>query len=135
MVVDVGTAVASAMAVDGWERARQAVVGLWRSCRPREADRAADELTVLRGEVLGARRRADRADEERLAAQWQLRLTGLVAGAPDGPALLERLRAEVLAAASAPPPRADQRASAGDNSVIVQIGGSAGSVGVPRRRR
>jgi hypothetical protein len=85
IVLAAGTAVVSAVATDGWQRAKVEVVELWRRVLPGEAPQIATELDVLREELLLA---ADDSDAEAMEAveaferAWQLKLQRLVTTDP-----------------------------------------------------
>ncbi|MEV0199839.1 hypothetical protein [Nonomuraea sp. NPDC050691] len=89
LVLAAGTAVVTAMATDGWQRACDAVVALWRRRHPERAPAVEAELLETRAEVLAARESGDSQTEAELAAEWQSRLRRLTA---DDPRVAEELR-------------------------------------------
>ncbi|MDT0608668.1 hypothetical protein [Streptomyces lancefieldiae] len=89
IVVSAGSALVGAMATDGWERARTALVSLWRRARPEQADTVGAELAAVRAQLLVARNAGDADTEEALAGSWRLRLQELLA---ENPALTDELR-------------------------------------------
>lgn len=127
VVVSAGGALVSAMAADGWERARDAVIGLWRSRRPAEAPDVAERLTALRSGVLAARAAGDELREAELTDLWRLRLAQLVADDPRALAALDALRASRWDAGGPPAPQPAVRlegTASGDHSVLFQAGGN-----------
>jgi hypothetical protein len=79
------------MATEAWERARDAVVALWRRARPDRADTVAAELAEVREDVLRARDTGDEEMERVLASDWQHRLRRLVRDDPQLAAELRRV--------------------------------------------
>lgn len=59
IVLSAGTALVGAIATDTWERARAAVVALWRRARPDQADVIDEELAESRRLLLTAREEGD----------------------------------------------------------------------------
>lgn len=96
LVLAAGTAVISAMATDGWEHARAAVVGLWRRARPDHVPAIEAELEQVRGEVVAARQAGDHTVETELAADWQRKLRRLLTADPRQGAELARILDEEL---------------------------------------
>ncbi|MEV8533914.1 hypothetical protein [Streptomyces sp. NPDC051211] len=94
-----GSALVGAMATDGWQQARAAVVDWWRRRRPDAADDVGSELETLRTQVLGAREQSDTDTEQALAGAWCLRLQQLLNEDPALAAELRRLLDEHLAPA------------------------------------
>ncbi|MEF2529775.1 MULTISPECIES: hypothetical protein [Streptomyces] len=94
-----GSALVGAMATDGWQQARAAVVDWWRRRRPDAAEAVGSELEVLRGRVLDARARSDGDTEGALAGSWRLRLQELLNEEPSLAGELQRLLEEHLAPA------------------------------------
>lgn len=82
LVMAAGTAVVTAMATDGWENARRAVVALWRRIHPDQVPAVDAELREVRAEVLAARDAGDLDAERELAGDWQRRLRRLLAADP-----------------------------------------------------
>lgn len=96
LVLAAGTAVINAMATDGWEQARAAVVRLWRRVHPERVPAIEAELEEVRGEVVAARQAGDAAVETELAADWQRKLKRLLAADPGQIAELRRVLDEEL---------------------------------------
>lgn len=96
LVMAAGTAVVTAMATDGWEKARSAVVALWRRVHPDQAPAVDAELRDVRAEVLAAREAGDPGAERELAGDWQRRLRRLLAADPQAGAELRRVLDETL---------------------------------------
>ncbi|MFF0739165.1 hypothetical protein ACFYVL_02085 [Streptomyces sp. NPDC004111] len=81
ITVVAATALVGAMATDGWQRARDGVVALWKRVHPERAGTVEAELEELREEVLALRAQQggdSRAEEEGLAAEWEGRLARLL---------------------------------------------------------
>jgi hypothetical protein len=97
LVLAAGTAVVTAMATDGWEQARAAVVALWRRVHPDQVPAVESELRDVRAEVLAAREAGDRSAEVGLAGDWQRRLRRLLAADPRAGDELRRVLDEELA--------------------------------------
>ncbi len=89
--------VVTAMATDGWQQARAAVVELWRRSRPDHAPAIETDLDDTHAEVVAARTAGDRAAEEGLVADWQRKLRRLLDADPDLGIELRRLLKEELA--------------------------------------
>ncbi|HZG06655.1 MAG TPA: hypothetical protein VE546_24335 [Streptomyces sp.] len=127
IVAAAGGALVSAMATDGWQHVRDAVVAWWRRHRPERAEEVDSELEALRGRVLTARQEADQETEQALTGAWRLRLQQLL---EEDPALadgLRRLLEEHLAPALSPDERARNqavvmRAEARDSARIYMAG-------------
>jgi hypothetical protein len=83
LVLAAASAVVTAMATDGWQQAREAVVRLWRQNRPGHVSTIETELEETRAEVIAARSAGDRAAEEGLVADWQRKLQRLLNVNPD----------------------------------------------------
>ncbi|MFI9330320.1 hypothetical protein ACIGZJ_22580 [Kitasatospora sp. NPDC052868] len=89
VVLAAGSALVSAMATDGWQQARAAVVEWWRSRRPEQADEVGSDLEAVRAQVLAARDQGEEDTEQALAGAWRLRLQQLLS---EDPALVGELR-------------------------------------------
>lgn len=127
IVAAAGAAMVSAMATDGWQHARDAVVAWWRHHRPERAEDVSSELEALRGRVLTARREEDEDTEQALTGAWRLRLQQLLEEDPELAAELRRLLDEHLTPAL-PPEEQDRartvvmRAEARDSARIYMAG-------------
>ncbi|MFG3053591.1 hypothetical protein ACGFZP_21935 [Kitasatospora sp. NPDC048239] len=127
VVLAAGSALVSAMATDGWQQARAAVVEWWRSRRPDRADEVGSDLEAVRAQVLAARDQGDEDTEQALAGVWRLRLQQL---AGEDPALVDELRlllAERLAPVSSDSEQAQNhpivmKAEARDSSRVYLAG-------------
>ncbi|MFC8380837.1 hypothetical protein [Nocardia sp. NPDC057272] len=107
----VGTAVVSAMATDGWAKARDVVVGWWQKIRPSDAEQVSTELDQLRSDAVAALNSGDTATTEALAGVWRLRLQRLLTEDPGLHGDLERLLRDDLT----------PLLSAGDQSTVAAI--------------
>lgn len=92
------TTVVKLLATAAWERATDAVGGLWRRVHPERAETVQAELEDSRVEVLAARRVGDEQAEQALVGEWQGRLRRLVAADPP---LVDELRRVVTELRSA----------------------------------
>jgi len=99
IVLSAGTALVAAIATDAWERARTAVVALWRRTRPDQADVIDEEFADSRRRVLVAREAGDEETVRALVSDWQIRLQSLLR---HDPSVADELCA-LLAAELAPP--------------------------------
>ncbi|MEU5877846.1 hypothetical protein [Spirillospora sp. NPDC047279] len=86
-----GTGLVGAMASDGWMRAQESAVELWRRVYPDRADAVAAELAEVRDEILRARRARDGAAEEAIAGEWCARLLRLLRQDPQAAQVLRGL--------------------------------------------
>ncbi|MGY1496458.1 hypothetical protein ACW4TU_07530 [Streptomyces sp. QTS52] len=96
IVLAAGTALIGAMATDGWQQARTAVVALWQRVRPEEADAVGSELESVRAQVMAALDRADQGTVRALAGVWHLRLQQLVGDSPALASAVQQLLEEYL---------------------------------------
>ncbi|MET9882984.1 hypothetical protein ABZZ20_07415 [Streptomyces sp. NPDC006430] len=127
IVVTAGSALVGAMATDGWQQARAAVVDWWRRRRPDAADDVGSELETLRTQVLGAREQSDEDTEQALTGAWRLRLQQLLNEDPALAGELRRLLDEhltpVLSDGEAAPGRPiTMKAEAHDSSRVFMAG-------------
>ncbi|MEV4195467.1 hypothetical protein [Streptomyces toxytricini] len=127
IVVTAGSALVGAMATDGWQQARTAVVEWWRRRRPDAAEEVGSELEALRGRVLHAREHSDADTEQALAGAWRLRLQQLLDEDPALVGELRRLLDEQLAPAQADDRQARNhpvrmKAEAHDSSRVFMAG-------------
>jgi hypothetical protein len=97
VAIAAATTVVTAMATEGYQTARSAVVRFWQRVRPHEVPSVEAELDAVRGEVLAAREAGDDAQERELAVPWKLRLQRMLAADPALGAELERMLDEELA--------------------------------------
>ncbi|SRR6266536_87202 len=95
LVLAAASMVVTAMATDGWQQARAAVVELWRRSRPDHAPAIETDLDDTHAEVVAARTAGDRAAEEGLVADWQRKR--LLDADPDLGIELRRVLKEELA--------------------------------------
>lgn len=82
LVLAAGTAVVGAMATDGWQTARGALVAWWRRVRPEQADEVDSALAEARPQILAARESDNAVAEEVLVSDWQVRLQRLLLAEP-----------------------------------------------------
>jgi hypothetical protein len=97
LVLAVASAVVTAMATDGWQQAREAVVKLWRRSRPGHVPAIETDLDETRAEVIAARAAGDRAAEDGLVADWERKLRHLLDADPALGMELRRVLGEELA--------------------------------------
>jgi hypothetical protein len=126
-----GGALVSAMATDGWQQARDAVLAWCRrrgAGQPEEEDDQADaELASLRAQIVVARRDGDRDLERALAGNWRLWFHSLVDAEPESAVELRRLLADHLMPLLEPDEQAragsiTMRAEARDNARVFMSG-------------
>ncbi|MFE7036085.1 hypothetical protein ACFU9Y_37870 [Streptomyces sp. NPDC057621] len=86
-----GSALVAAMATDGWQHARDAVVAWWRSRHPNQTDSLHLDLERLRTQVLAARQEGNQPGADTLAAAWGVRFQQLLDDTPDLDAELREL--------------------------------------------
>ncbi|MGH3827273.1 MAG: hypothetical protein ACRDQX_08880 [Pseudonocardiaceae bacterium] len=114
------------LATSAWERATDAVGGLWRRVHPERVETVQAELEDSRAEVLAARTAGDEQVERALVGEWQNRLRRLLAA---DPLLADELRLVVAQLGSALTDADSQRgatitmrATASGNSRVHQAG-------------
>ena len=110
LVAAAATAVVTAMATDGWQQARTAVVALWRRVHPERAPAIEADLEETRAEIISARRAGDAQAEQDLTGDWQRRLRRLLAA---DPRLADELRRILQDDLAAPPPTVTQSRDGG----------------------
>jgi transketolase len=96
IVVAFGTALVGAVATDTWQKAKDAVTGLWGRVRPDRAEGISTELDALRQDVLEARRDGNSATEQDLEEIWQRKVQQLLRQNPTLAAELQRVLDTVL---------------------------------------
>lgn len=82
IVLAAGTALVEAMVTDAWQKARTAIVSLWKSRHPDRVPAIDAELLSSREEALAARAANDSAAVEGLVADWRRKLHRLVTADP-----------------------------------------------------
>ncbi|MFI0721709.1 hypothetical protein [Streptomyces sp. NPDC021224] len=87
------------MVTDGWQRARDGAVRLWRQFRPEGAEAVAADLDTAQAAVVRGRAAGAPVDEAALRGEWAYRITELLAARPDAEAVLRAALAEWQAAA------------------------------------
>jgi hypothetical protein len=97
LVLAAASAVVTAMATDGWQQAREAMVKLWRQSRLGHVTAIETDLNETRAEVIAARTAGDRAAEEGLVADWERKLRRLLEADPALGIELRRVLDEDLA--------------------------------------
>ncbi|MGP8303675.1 hypothetical protein ACTPOK_38345 [Streptomyces inhibens] len=127
LVLAAGTALVGAMAKDGWDQTRAAVVALWRRARPTEGDDIHAGLTRARSQLLVAREGADEDIFTALVGSWQLRLQQLLDEDPGIMDELQWLLDNELSPSLGPEERNHirsivQKAEGTGNSRIIQAG-------------
>ncbi|MBQ0850241.1 hypothetical protein J8N05_18785 [Streptomyces sp. BH-SS-21] len=123
------TALISAMATDGWQRAVNALVQWWQRARPEQAETAPDELAFLHRYVLAlqAMQTPSPEAEEALIRVWQARLAQLAGDNTQLRADLRQLAEDI--ARQLPGPEQErvtsvyQNAQADRRSKVIQVGG------------
>ncbi|WP_420036563.1 hypothetical protein ACN2WE_33970 [Streptomyces sp. cg28] len=88
LVLAAGSALVSAMAADGWQRARDGMAEWWRRLRRESIE---SDLDTLHFYVTTARQNDDADTERALASVWHLRLQQLVDADPAMAAELQSL--------------------------------------------
>ncbi|MFJ1871089.1 hypothetical protein [Streptomyces chartreusis] len=83
LVLAAASAVVTAMATDGWQQARAAVVKLWQRGRPDHLPAIEADLDDTHAEVATARAAGDGPAEEGLVSDWQRKLRRLLEADPD----------------------------------------------------
>jgi hypothetical protein len=97
LVLAAASAVVTAMATDGWQQAREAMVKLWRRSRPDHVLAIETDLDQTRDEVIAAHTAGDRAAEEGLVDEWGRKLQRLLGADPSLETELRRVLDEDLA--------------------------------------
>ncbi|MFG3117955.1 hypothetical protein ACGF4C_26675 [Streptomyces sp. NPDC048197] len=88
------------LTTDGWAAVKSSVLSLWRSAHP---ERIEEELTDARGELLQAQQTGDGQElQGLLVAEWQARISRLMAARPDAVNELRALFGEEPRAAGTP---------------------------------
>ncbi|WP_043632386.1 hypothetical protein [Nonomuraea candida] len=119
LVLAAATAVVTAMATEGWQQARNAVVALWRRARPERAEVIAAELEETHAEVVAARRAGDGQAEQDLVGDWQRKLRRLLDADPGLGDELRRVLDEELAPLLPP----DRQPGAHNVTITVTVSG------------
>ncbi|EFL25737.1 conserved hypothetical protein [Streptomyces himastatinicus ATCC 53653] len=127
IVLAAGGALVSAMATDGWQHARAAVVAWFRQLNPDQVDSIYADLEVLRDQVAAARAEADQTAEQTLVRAWRSRLQQLLDGDPELAAELRQLLEEHVNPGPSQKEQAQarsvvMRAEARDNSRVYMAG-------------
>lgn len=136
IVLAFGTALVGAAATDSWQQVHDAIAGLWHRARLRRQaveipggseEEISSDLTVLREQVLQARRNDDAATERALEGAWQLKLQQLLEDDPSLAAELKEVLDRVLAPALTSAEQSRVRsivmhATSRDSSTMYQIG-------------
>ncbi|MCX4541561.1 hypothetical protein [Streptomyces sp. NBC_01565] len=118
-----GTAIVSAMATDGWQRARDGVVALWQRFRPESADAIHEDFEENRRVLVGSLQAGDEHAHAALVAAWNGHLLGLLVARPQALDDLRQLNA-VLAQehTSGAHPSLNMTANASGNGQVFQAG-------------
>lgn len=117
-----GTTVVTLLATEGWERARDGIVALWRRVRPDRAETVAAELAAGREDLLAARSDGDAAAEGELRAEWEGRVRRLLREQPAVADELRRLLDELAPDDGTSAPAVAQHATASGSARIYQAG-------------
>ncbi|MFG2197105.1 hypothetical protein [Streptomyces sp. NPDC048639] len=91
IVLAAGSALVSAMATDGWQQARSAVLDWWRRRHGEDTEDIATDLDLLRARILTAREEADDDTENALYGTWSLRFQRILEHDPALASELQRL--------------------------------------------
>ncbi|MFF2195077.1 hypothetical protein [Streptomyces sp. NPDC058157] len=118
-----GTAIVSAMATDGWQRARDSVVGLWQRFRPEAADAVHADFDGHRRALVDSLREGDEPTRAALVTVWNGHFLGLLVAQPDA---LDALRQFSTAldreSVGGPRPSVNMTAHASGNGQVFQAG-------------
>ncbi|MFE5741094.1 hypothetical protein [Streptomyces celluloflavus] len=90
-----GSSVVSLLVTDGWQQAKDGVVGIWRRFRPEAADDVAQALEVSRRSLLTAAASGESDAALNLEAHWRRRVAELLGEYPDAAAELDGLLARL----------------------------------------
>ncbi|KUO06072.1 hypothetical protein [Streptomyces caeruleatus] len=126
LVSSAATAIVSALATDGWEKAKDVAGEFWRRVHPERAEMVEAELVDTRAELLAAREAHNAEAEQHLVGEWHGRLRRLLAADPELAKELQRMLAELRSAAGAEDragaARIDMRARASGTGRVYQAG-------------
>lgn len=86
-----GTSIVTLIAADGWQQARDGIVGIWRRFRPEAADGVAQALEVSRRSLLAAAMSGENDAAVNLEAHWRRRVEELLGEYPDAAVELDGL--------------------------------------------
>ncbi|WP_373672735.1 hypothetical protein [Streptomyces sp. wa1071] len=118
-----GTAIVSAMATDGWQRARDGVVALWQRFRPESAEAIHEDFEENRRVLVGALQAGDEHTRAALVAAWNGYLLGLLVAQPHAIDDLRQLNAVLEQQnTSGPRPSLNMTAHASGNGQVFQAG-------------
>ncbi|MEH0417351.1 hypothetical protein [Streptomyces sp. B21-083] len=87
------TAIVSAMATDGWQRARDGVVALWQRFRPESADTVHEDFEENRRVLVASLQAGDEHTHAALVAAWNGYLLTLLLAQPQALDALRQLNA------------------------------------------
>ncbi|MCJ1677912.1 hypothetical protein MTF65_11270 [Streptomyces sp. APSN-46.1] len=118
-----GTAIVSAMATDGWQRARDGVVELWQRFRPESADSIHEDFEENRRVLVDSLQAGEEHTHAALVAAWNGYLLGLLVAQPQALDALRQLNA-VLAQENTggAHPSLNMTAHASGNGQVFQAG-------------
>ncbi|MWA08334.1 hypothetical protein [Streptomyces sp. BA2] len=118
-----GTAIVSAMATDGWQRARDSVVALWQRFRPESADSIHENFEENRRLLVNSLQAGDEHTHAALVAAWNGYLLGLLVAQPQALDALRQLNAALgQEKTSSAHPSLNITAHASGNGRVFQAG-------------
>ncbi|WP_069743875.1 hypothetical protein [Streptomyces sp. EN23] len=118
-----GTAIVSAMATDGWQRARDGVVALWQRFRPESAEAIHEDFEENRRVLVNALQAGDEHARAALVAAWNGYLLGLLVAQPHAIDALRQLNAVLeQQKTSGSRPSLNMTAHASGNGQVFQAG-------------
>ncbi|MER6731925.1 hypothetical protein [Streptomyces puniciscabiei] len=92
---EAGTAFVALLVGEGWQRAREGVVAVWRRYRPQDAEDVSRELESSRRTLLTAARSGDTRVADDTARSWGQQVAGLLGEHPDAADELRELLARL----------------------------------------
>jgi hypothetical protein len=118
-----GTAIVSAMATDGWQRARDGVVALWQRFRPESADLIHGNFEENRRVLVDSLQAGDGHTQAALVAAWNGYLLGLLIAQPQALDALRQLNAALAQENTSDAHRSlNMTANASGNGQVFQAG-------------
>ncbi|MFD8632359.1 hypothetical protein [Streptomyces sp. NPDC059533] len=118
-----GTAIVSAMAADGWQRARDGVVAFWQRFRPESADAVHADFEGNRRVLVDSLQAGDEHTRDALIAAWNGYFLGLLVAQPNALDALRHLNAVLTQEnTSGLPPSLKMTAHASGKAQVFQAG-------------
>jgi hypothetical protein len=115
------TTLVTLLTTEGWCRAKDQLVSLWRLVQPERAEAIADELEAAHDDLILAQDNDESRIEEELSAEWQGRFRRLLIAHPDAVGELRAL-VTTLAPETAKVRSVTQHAVASGNARLYQAG-------------